>query len=74
MVVRVQGVVKFFDVSKGFGFIRRKGDTDVFVHLSQLKKCGIDELNKGAKVEFDLIISPDSKGRPTAANIKQLTA
>lgn len=48
------GVVKFFNKDKGFGFVQPDtGGKDVFVHISSLKKAGIATLDEGDKVEFD---------------------
>jgi cold shock protein len=70
MTERIQGVVKFFDLEKGYGFVRRaKGQADVFVHINALKKSGLNELNKGDKVEFELVSVEDGKGRAKAANL-----
>ena len=62
------GTVKFFNTSKGFGFIAPEGGgKDVFVHASALEAAGIRSLNEGQKVQFD--IQPDARGSK-AANIK----
>jgi cold shock protein len=62
------GTVKFFNTSKGFGFIAPEGGAkDVFVHASALEAAGIRSLNEGQKVSFD--IQPDARGSK-AANIK----
>jgi CspA family cold shock protein len=62
------GTVKFFNTSKGFGFISPDdGGKDVFVHASALEAAGIRSLNEGQKVQFD--IQPDARGSK-AANIK----
>jgi CspA family cold shock protein len=62
------GTVKFFNSSKGFGFIAPEGGAkDVFVHASALEAAGIRSLNEGQKVSFD--IQPDARGSK-AANIK----
>ena len=50
----VRGRVKWFDETKGFGFIDRGNGRDVFVHYSQIKKRGYKTLMEGDKVEFDL--------------------
>ncbi|MGH6828683.1 MAG: cold-shock protein [Rhizomicrobium sp.] len=55
------GTVKFFNSSKGFGFIAPDGGgKDVFVHASALEAAGILTLGEGQKVSFD--IQPDSRG------------
>jgi CspA family cold shock protein len=62
------GTVKFFNSSKGFGFISPDGGgKDVFVHASALEASGIRTLNEGQKVSFD--IQPDARGSK-AGNLK----
>ena len=47
------GKVKWFNDSKGFGFIEREGGKDVFVHISAVEKAGLSSLNEGAKVSYE---------------------
>ena len=55
------GTVKFFNVSKGFGFIAPEGGAkDVFVHATAVEASGLRTLVEGQKVEFD--IQPDARG------------
>ncbi len=55
------GTVKFFNISKGFGFIAPEdGSKDVFVHVTTVEKSGLGSLNEGQRVSFD--IQPDPKG------------
>ena len=62
------GTVKFFNTSKGFGFITPDdGSDDVFVHISALEKSGISQLNDGQKVSFEVV---SNKGRSAAANVQ----
>jgi CspA family cold shock protein len=62
------GTVKFFNVSKGFGFIAPDdGGKDVFVHATAVEAAGMRSLNEGQKVSFD--IQPDARGSK-AANLK----
>lgn len=57
---RERGVVKWFDPDKGFGFIRRSGDDDVFVHYSNINGHGFKVLEQGQSVEFGT--GPGPKG------------
>jgi len=62
------GTVKFFNTSKGFGFIAPEGGgKDVFVHVTALEAAGIRSLSEGQRVTFD--IQPDARGSK-AANLK----
>ena len=62
------GTVKFFNTSKGFGFISPEGGgKDVFVHVSAVQAAGLQTLNEGQRVSFD--VQPDAKG-PKAVNLK----
>ncbi|MGE0626538.1 MAG: cold-shock protein [Hyphomicrobiaceae bacterium] len=60
--MRITGTVKFFNASKGFGFITPEdGAKDVFVHATALEMAGIHSLNEGDKVSF--VLEDDRKGR-----------
>jgi CspA family cold shock protein len=49
-----EGTVKFFNTTKGFGFIAPEdGGDDVFVHVTALERCGVQPLQEGQKVKFD---------------------
>ncbi|MBF9021033.1 MULTISPECIES: cold-shock protein [unclassified Roseobacter] len=62
------GSVKWFNSSKGFGFIApAEGGKDVFVHISALERAGLTSLNDDQKVTFD--IEPGKDGRESAINI-----
>jgi CspA family cold shock protein len=62
------GTVKFFNTTKGFGFIAPEGGgKDVFVHVSAVEAAGLRSLTEGQKVSFD--IQPDARGSK-AANLK----
>jgi len=62
------GTVKFYNSSKGFGFISPEGGgKDVFVHATALEAAGLRSLNEGQQVSFD--IQPDARGSK-AANLK----
>jgi CspA family cold shock protein len=62
----IQGTVKWFDDTKGFGFIERNGGPDVFAHYSAISSSGFKTLVDGQKVEFT--ITQGQKG-PAAENI-----
>lgn len=63
------GTVKFFNATKGFGFIHpQDGSKDVFVHISAVERSGLPGLNEGQKVSFELERGRD--GRVSAVNLK----
>jgi CspA family cold shock protein len=64
-----EGTVKWFNDSKGFGFITVDGGKDVFVHHSAIQGQGFKSLEEGARVRFD--ITEGQKG-PAAANVVKL--
>ena len=53
------GRVKFFNAKKGFGFIERDGEKDIFVHFSGISMEGYKKLDQGFKVNFDLEEGPN---------------
>jgi CspA family cold shock protein len=62
------GTVKWFNPSKGFGFIQPDtGGKDVFVHISAVEKAGLSSLNEGAKVSFDVVAN---RGKESAENLR----
>jgi CxxC-x17-CxxC domain-containing protein len=63
---RPQGVVKWFDENKGYGFIQEDSGDEVFVHFSAISANGFRTLNPGERVEFDVVMG--SKGKQ-AANV-----
>lgn len=66
MSERIQGTVKWFNSTKGYGFIEREGGKDVFVHYSAIQADGYRSLNEGQRVEFS--IEEGQKG-PHATNV-----
>ncbi len=64
----ITGTVKFFNTTKGFGFIAPEdGSKDVFVHISAVERSGMGPLVEGQKVTFE--VQPDARG-PKAVNIQ----
>ena len=63
------GTVKFFNESKGYGFIQPDGgDKDAFVHISAVERSGMRTLDKDQRVEYDL--EADRTGKMSAVNIR----
>ncbi len=63
------GTVKWFNPTKGFGFIQpQDGTKDVFVHISAVERSGLGSLNEGQKVSFEL--ERDRQGRTSAVNLQ----
>jgi CspA family cold shock protein len=69
--LKVTGQVKWFNNSKGYGFIGREGGADVFVHYSAIVGDGYRSLQEGDRVEFEIV--QGQKG-PQAANVLKLTS
>ena len=62
------GTVKFFNTTKGYGFIQPDGGgKDVFVHISAVEKAGLDGLREGDKVTFDVV---SNRGKESAENLR----
>ena len=63
------GTVKFFNAEKGYGFIKPDGGgNDIFVHITAVTSSGLQTLDSGQKIEFD--VEPDKKGKgPKAVNL-----
>jgi len=64
-----EGTVKWFNDSKGFGFIEQDGGKDVFVHHTAIQAEGFKSLSEGDTVQFDVVEGP--KG-PQAANVRKM--
>lgn len=63
-----KGTVKWFNSTKGFGFIQPEGGSkDVFVHISAVERAGLSSLDDGQRVSFDIESGRD--GRQSAANL-----
>lgn len=64
------GTVKWFNATKGYGFIQPDdGSKDVFLHISDVQRSGIQEPREGDKLEFDL--QSGQQGKTSAGNLKQ---
>jgi CspA family cold shock protein len=64
------GTVKFFNTTKGFGFIQPdNGSTDVFVHISAVQRAGMQSLVEGQKVSFD-VVKDNRSGKSSAENLR----
>ena len=67
----INGTVKFFNTTKGFGFIQPDdGSKDAFVHISAVERSGLSSLNEGQKVSYELQTGRD--GKVSAANLRAL--
>lgn len=65
------GTVKWFNASKGFGFIQpENGDKDVFLHVSAVERAGLHAPEDGQKIEFDIESGRD--GRMSAGNVSYI--
>ena len=64
------GTVKWFNATKGFGFIQPSdGGKDVFVHISAVERAGMQTLNEGQKVSFE-VVSDRRTGKSAADNLR----
>jgi cold shock protein len=67
-----EGTVKWFNSQKGFGFIQPSdGGKDVFVHISAVERSGLNGLNEGQKVSFDLV-TDRKNGKASAGNLRTI--
>ena len=63
------GKIKWFNPTKGYGFIEQEGSKDVFLHVSALEQAGISTLQEGEEIEFEI---GENKGKENAINIKKV--
>jgi CspA family cold shock protein len=66
-----KGTVKWFNSTKGYGFIQPTGGAgkDVFVHISAVERAGLSSLNEGQAVEYEVV---ENRGKASAENLKVL--
>ena len=62
--------IKWFNPAKGYGFIEQEGK-DVFLHVSALEKAGIDTLQEGEEIEFEI---GENKGKENAINVRKIVS
>ena len=62
----MNGKIKWFNPTKGYGFIAVEGRGDVFLHISALEKANISELTEGSDITFDI---GENRGKETAINV-----
>ena len=63
-----KGKVKWFNKTKGYGFSEpEEGDKDVFVHISAVKDSGMEDLDEGQELEFEIV---ENNGKSSAENLK----
>ena len=63
------GKIKWFNPTKGYGFIEQEGNKDVFLHVSALEEAGINTLQEGEVISFEI---GENKGKENAINIKKM--
>ena len=63
------GKIKWFNPTKGYGFIEQEGSKDVFLHVSALEQAGISTLKEGEEIEFEI---GENKGKENAINVKKV--
>lgn len=66
------GTVKFFNHSRGFGFIEpSEGGPDVFVHVTAVERAGLGEIREGQKLSYE-VETDNRSGKPAATNLQQV--
>jgi len=65
----MNGKIKWFNPTKGYGFIAVEGRGDVFLHISALEKANISELTEGSDITFDI---GENRGKETAINVQTI--
>ena len=63
------GKIKWFNPTKGYGFIEQEGSKDVFLHVSAWEEAGIETLKEGEEIEFEI---GENKGKENAINVKKI--
>ena len=63
------GKIKWFNPTKGYGFIEQEGSKDIFLHVSALEQAGIETLKEGEEIEFEI---GENKGKENAINVKKV--
>ena len=63
------GKIKWFNPTKGYGFIEQEGSKDVFLHVSALEQAGIETLKEGEEIELEI---GENKGKENAINVKKV--
>jgi CspA family cold shock protein len=67
-IMMSSGTVKWFNPTKGYGFIQPQGGgQDVFVHISAVERAGLSTLNEGQQVEYEIV---SNRGKSSAENLK----
>ena len=61
------GTVKWFNPTKGYGFIQPQDGSRVFVHISAVERAGLSSLNEGQTIEYEIV---SNRGKQSAENIK----
>jgi CspA family cold shock protein len=69
IIKMARGTVKWFNPTKGYGFIQPQGGggRDVFVHISAVERAGLSTLNEGQQVEYEI---EENRGKTSAVNLK----